>query len=242
MPTQARLLPQWIAFVIAGFAAESAAAAPRLLCYPVVPGDTVTSISIRLTRDPQSWRGSGFQILDPAAARLVPKSDYGHMRPGWQACMVEPVLEPAVVQRQAVDWMGLWLLSLLCSAAMAAWLVIQSSLARRKAASQALEKFGAAFIREFERPLVDERSARSVLRAELVLSPDRRSLEVLLAPTEGRRYPNLADHRTNVEYDVSRVVGLLNDRRFICGPLRARGSWVAVPFRLKPDLRKEGGA
>ena len=100
----------------------------------------------------------------------------------------------------------------------------------------------AAFIREFERPLLDQRGSRSVLRAELALSPDRGSLEVRLAPTDGRRYPNLSDHRTNVEYDVERVVNLLNDRRFICGPLRARGPWVAIPVRLKPDLHKEGDA
>ena len=97
-----------------------------------------------------------------------------------------------------------------------------------------MQTFGAAFIREFERPLVDPRSSRSVLRAELALSPEKGSLEVRIAPTEGRRYPNLSDHRTNVEYDVERVVTLLNDRRFICGPLHARGPWVAIPFRLDP--------
>jgi hypothetical protein len=204
-------------------------------------GDTVTSIAIRLTRDPQSWRGSGFQILDPAAKRFVRKSEYEHIRAGWQACLVEPPFERAAVT-QPIGTTGLWLLILVCSAGLMAWLAVDASLAKAKATSLALEKFGAEFIREFERPLLDERSPRPVLRTELALSPDRRTLEVLLAPTEGRRYPNLADHRTNVEYDVKRVVSLLNDRRFICGPLRERGTWVAVPFRLKPDLQKEGGA
>ncbi len=228
--------------VIVGLATESAAATPRLLCYPVMPGDTMTSIAIRLTRDPQGWRGSGFQILDPAAARFVQKSEYGSIRAGWQACLVDPAVERAAAGPHPAGTVELWLLILLCSAGVAAWVAVDASLAKLKATSRALEKFGAAFIREFERPLIDERSARPVLRAELTLSPERRTLEVLLAPTEGRRYPNLADHRTNVEYDVMRVVNLLNDRRFICGPLHERGSWVAIPFRLTSDLQKEGEA
>ena len=236
-----RLLPQWIALVIAGTAAESAAADPRLVCYPVMPGDTVTTISVRLTRDSRSWQGAGFQILDPAAARFVPKIAYRHIRPGLQACVAQPLLAGADAVRPGWQ-MPWWPLILLCSTAAAALFAIQWSLERRKVTLAALQKFGATFISEFERPLIDERGSRSVLRAELALSPDRRSGEVLLAPAEGRRYPNLEDHRTNVEYDVKRVVTLLNDRRFICGPLRARGSWVAIPFRLQPDLREEGGA
>jgi hypothetical protein len=231
-----------MAIVIAGLAAESAAAAPRLLCYPVMTGDTVTSLAIRLTRDPQGWRGSGFQIVDPATARFVRKSDYEQIRAGWQACLIEPAVEHAAAARLPVGVTHLALLIVLCSAGVIVWLAIDASLAKMAARSRALEKFGAAFIREFERTLIDERTARPVIRSELVLSPDRRTLEVLLAPTGGRRYPNLADHRTNVEYDVMRVVSFLNDRRFICGPLREHGSWIAVPFRLKNDRQKEGGA
>ncbi len=232
-----RLVPSWVALVLAGIAAEAAAAAPRLLCYPVMPGDTVTALSVRLTRNPQSWRDAGFQIVDPAAARFIPKSEYRHIHAGLQACLVEPALA-----RTAVPGMGWWLLILLCSSGAAALFALQSSIDRRKATSQALQTFGTAFIREFERPLIDERSAPSALRSDLALSPDKQLVEVLLAPADGRRYPNLADHRTNVEYDVRRVVNVLNDRRFTCGPLRARGSWVAIPFRLDPDLRKEGEA
>lgn len=226
-----------MALVLAAVASQSATAAPRLLCYPILPGDTLTALSVRLMRDPQSWRTAGFQILDPVAARFVPKGEYGNIRPGWQACVVEQV--PV---RQSNPARGWWLLVLLSTAALAGLFVLQWLLERRKATSRVLEQFGAAFIREFERPLIDQRSARSVLRAKLALAPERGALEVLLAPTEGRRYPNLSDHRTNVEYDVERVVSLLNDRRFICGPLGTRGSWVAIPFRLKPDLHKEGGA
>ena len=232
-----------MALVLASIAAEAAAAAPRLLCYPVMPGDNVAALSVRLTRDPQSWRGAGFQILDPAAARFIPKEEYRHIHPGLQACIVDPVPVPSPVTGR--DW---WLLVLVSSAAAAAFFLLQSSMDRRKATSLVLQAFGAAFIREFERPLIDPRGSRSVLRAELALSPEKRSLEVRIAPIGGRRYPNLSDHRTNVEYDVERVVTLLNDRRFICGQPHARGSWVAIPFhmaasvRLQPDRDKEGGA
>ena len=234
MLTDVRLFPWWIALVLVGVAAESAVAAPRLLCYPIMAGDSITTISIRLTGDPYGWQGSGFQILDSAAARFVPKSEFSFLRPEWQACIVEPAVVRPVIG-------AFEMLVLLCSAAALALLAFQWSVERRKTVSTVLEKFGAAFIREFERPLVDERSPHAVLRAELSVSPSQRSLEVRLAPVDGKRYPNLADHRTNVQYDVDRVVGVLNDRRFVCGPLSARGSWVAIPFRLEPNLRKEGG-
>src|SRR5688572_24922349 len=180
--THARLMSRLMAIVIAGLAVEYAEAVPRLLCYPVMPGDTVTSIAIRLTRDPQGWRGSGFQILDPAAARIVAKSEYGRIRVDWHACLVETPIERAASARHPLGTTHLWLLILACSAGVMAWLAIDASLAKMKATSQVLETFGAAFIREFERPLIDERSARPVLRSELALAPDRRALEVLLAP------------------------------------------------------------
>lgn len=233
----------WMAFVIGETPVDAAPAGTRLFCYPVMPGDTPAAVSLRLTRDPQSWRGADFQMFDPASARFVPKSRYRHVQPGWQACVAEALLARAGALPAAPHRMGWWLLVLVCGAAMASLIALQRSLERRAATSRALETFGAAFIREFERPLIDERSPSSALRSRLALSPDRSTLEVLLAPADGRRYPNLADHRTNLEYDVRRVVGLLNeDGRFVCGPLRARGSWVAIPFRLNPDLRKEGGA
>lgn len=232
-----------MAVVVAGITVETAAAAPRLVCYEVMPGDTVTAMSVRLMRDPQAWRGPRFQLLDPAAARFISKADYRQIRAGLQACVVEPSAAPWTVRGG-----GWWLLVLVSSTAASVFFFVQSSVDRRRAASVALRTFGAAFVREFEKSLLDERNPQPVLRSELAVSPDRRTLEVLLAPTEGRRYPNLADHRTNVEYDVARVMSLLNDRRFTRGPLRTCGTWVAIPFvlsdrdRLQPDRDKEGEA
>ena len=219
-----------MALALAGLAAEAAAAAPRVVCYPVMPGDSLSALSVRLMRDPHGWRGDRFQLLDPAAARFLAKRDYWQIRAGLQACVMEP--SSALTSIPGGDW---WLLLLLSSASAAGFYVLQSSMDRRKATSAALQAFGAAFVREFERPLLDERSPQPVLRSELALSRDQRSLEVLLAPIDGRRYPNLADHRTNVEYDVERVMSVLNDGRFTRGPLGTRGSWVAIPFRLQPD-------
>jgi hypothetical protein len=236
------------ALVLAGSAAHAAPVVPRFFCYPVMPGDTAAAIARRLTHDQQSWRGSSFQFFDPAAARFVPKSNYGYLHRGWQACVAEPLLVGHGPLTRVPDAMGWWALVLACGAAGALLLALHSSLERRSVTSRTLETFGAAFIREFERPLLDERSPGPSLRTRLALSPDKRRLEVLLAPAEGRRYPNLADHRANLEYDVRRVVNLLHDRRFACGPLRASGLWVAIPFQMvgsvrhQPDRDKEGEA
>jgi len=63
---------------------------------------------------------------------------------------------------------------------------------------------------------------------------------VLIAPGSGRRYPNLSDHRVNVEYDVRRVLRLLDDRLVVTRPLRLEGQWVVVSLRSKADVREAG--
>jgi hypothetical protein len=134
-----------------------------------------------------------------------------------------------------------WMLFLF-SATMLVWITAQTYNDRRHATFQTLERFGNTFVREFERPLIQERRPGSPLRSRLRILPRQERLEVLLAPNEGRSYPNLSDHRKNVEYDVERVVMLLGDRRFVRGQLGARGPWVVIPFRLEPRLSQEGAA
>jgi hypothetical protein len=63
---------------------------------------------------------------------------------------------------------------------------------------------------------------------------------VLLAPRDGRRYPNLADHRKNVEYDVTRVLQLMKDPPFVQGEMYTQGRWVVVPFQLKANPGQAG--
>ena len=96
------------------------------------------------------------------------------------------------------------------------------------------------FVSEFERPLLrsaaDDRAVRSRLRWRL--RPGR--FDILLAPGDGRRYPNLSDHKQNVEYDVARVLQVLADESFVSGPLSMHAGWVVVPFQFKTDSRRAG--
>lgn len=247
-----------------GLAAEPAAAAPGFVCHPVRPGDSASAIALRLTQSDRGWNEPGFQIFDPIAARFIPKARYRRIHPGWQVCVVEslfsrPLLSsdrqvspnrrdvprtvsvaaPAFTARAGIPiW---WWLPLLAMTPVMAWVVFQTVIDRSDTVARTLETFAADFIREFERPLIDERTHQSALHSEISVSPRIRSMEVRLAPAGGRRYPNLEDHRSNVEYDIHRVLTLLDDRRFSCGPIRSQGPWVAFPFRLTPN-RKEGEA
>ena len=105
----------------------------------------------------------------------------------------------------------------------------------------ALIRFGERFVREFERPLVRRRPSEPVVEARLRVRPYRAQVHVMLAPRDGRPYPNLVDHKQNVEYDVERVLGVLKDQRFVHGPLSAQGRWVIVPLHLQIKPRQAGG-
>ena len=99
---------------------------------------------------------------------------------------------------------------------------------------------GERFVLEFARPLVQVRPKEPVLEARLRVRPYRWQVEVMLAPCGGRPYPNLVDHKQNVEYDVERVLRALEDQRFVRGPLYAQGRWVVVPLRLQVNPRQAG--
>jgi hypothetical protein len=103
-----------------------------------------------------------------------------------------------------------------------------------------MKVFGDRFISEFERPLFRRCADEPSLRSRLRFAPRRQTVEVLLAPADGRTYPNLSDHRKNVEYDVERVLRLLRNATFKTGPLYAEGPWVVIPFRLETDRQQEG--
>ena len=68
-----------------------------------------------------------------------------------------------------------------------------------------MQRFGARFVQEFGTSSEPFRGVTAP-RARLRVSPRRACVEVLLAPGDGGSYPNLADHRGNVEYDVARVM------------------------------------
>jgi hypothetical protein len=102
---------------------------------------------------------------------------------------------------------------------------------RRKQVRRVMQCFADRFVREFERPLIQEHLANPPIQSRVRFKPGRSRLDVLLAPTAGRRYPNLTDHRHNVLYDVVRVQEALQDRSFISRAPYARGRWVVVPFQ-----------
>ncbi len=115
---------------------------------------------------------------------------------------------------------------------------IDEFFSQREKALADMRRFGEAFIREFERPLVQQPFLVSPIRTRLRTRPDRGRLEVFLAPNGRLRYPNLSDHRKNVAYDVARVLQTLHDQSFVCGELSACGEWVVVSFQLQRQVRR----
>jgi hypothetical protein len=96
-----------------------------------------------------------------------------------------------------------------------------------------MTRFGERFVREFEEPLMRPGSGDRALASRLRLRPDRRRLDILLAPRGRRTYPNLSDHRKNVEYDVGRVLQLLKDEPFVVERLSEQGRCVIVQCRFR---------
>jgi hypothetical protein len=119
------------------------------------------------------------------------------------------------------------------------FLILGGYVRRRNTARIFMSQFAYLFVREFERPLL-RHAAEPAIRARLRVSPYRGRLEICLAPGNGRRYPNLSDHRKNVEYDVDRVLSAIADESFVCGRLRMREGWVVVPFRFSARLKQRG--
>jgi hypothetical protein len=235
--------------------AAPSSALPGSVCYTVQRGDTAVRASLRLTGSAANLYAAWFQIVDPATLAIVPKSQYDHIQPGWQACIIQTVPRPTavVIPRSdvrpaepwvlaAVDAVGPWWPVLLLAATLL-WGVVQAKTVRQqRAVRQALELFGRTFISELERPLTDRSSRGAPLRSALRVQPERKRIEILIAPAKGRRYPNLSDHRRNLEYDVDRVVRVLDARQFSCGHLESRGPWIVIPFQLHQPPTKEGFA
>jgi len=148
----------------------------------------------------------------------------------------------AVFRRlSAVDLTMLWL----GTAAVVPWLgwrIADGYLARRKTAFIIVGSFAQRFVDEFERPLVRYDVGEQPVRARLRRGARLRRFDILLAPGEGRRYPNLSDHKKNVEYDVARVMNVLADDSFVSGPPYTQAGWIVVPFQFMADPRPSGVA
>jgi hypothetical protein len=142
---------------------------------------------------------------------------------------------------EGVDLTMLWL----CAGMVVPWLgwrTVDNYLARRKTASIIVGSFVDRFVDEFERPLVRYDLGERPVRARLRHGAGLRRFDILLAPGEGRRYPNLSDHKKNVEYDVARVMHVLGDNSFVSGRPYTRAGWIVVPFRFTADPGQSGVA
>lgn len=229
-------------------------------CYTIQPGDTAALVSLRLTGNVQQRHEPWFQIVDASRSRIVPKSEYGRIRPGWLACIPASRLSlewrrehrPTTADGAAATgedlrtfatgvpvgaWWGVAVLVVLLLAHAA-----RQYVNRRQAIIGMMQRFGERFICEFERPLIQPGCVDRAVESRLRVIPRRRRLEILLAPAGRRRYPNLSDHRRNVKYDVERVLRLLRDERFAGGQLCANGRWVVVACRFKVGAEQEGGS
>jgi len=113
------------------------------------------------------------------------------------------------------------------------WRILDDVLDRRRRAAFVMRLFADRFVREFERPLIQQHPAEHPVRVQFRSSRFGKRFDILLAPGLDRRYPNLSDHKQNVEYDVTRVLQVLADDSFVSGPLHAHAEWVVVPFQFK---------
>jgi hypothetical protein len=138
-----------------------------------------------------------------------------------------------------VDLRMLWL----CAALVVpwgGWRMVDEYFTRRKRASQIVRYFADRFVDEFERPLIAYGAGERPVRSDLRFGARRGRFDILLAPGEGRRYPNLSDHKKNVEYDVARVVRVLADDSFVSGAPYTRAGWIVVPFQFTADPKPSG--
>ena len=125
----------------------------------------------------------------------------------------------------AVPWFGLQ--------------IVDGYLTRRRTALVLMQHFATRFIDEFERPLARYDDTEPPLKTR-VRSARRGRFDILIAPGTGRRYPNLTDHKRNVEYDVRRVLHALDDHFFVNGAPYTQDEWVVVPFQPRTGPNQPG--
>jgi hypothetical protein len=102
---------------------------------------------------------------------------------------------------------------------------------------RAMKEYADRFVEEFERPLIQPHLPHRPIQSRVRFKPGRARFDVLLAPEGGLRYPNLADHKKNVMYDVVRIQQALSPHAFVSSRPYARGRWVVVPFRFRVEAK-----
>jgi hypothetical protein len=166
----------------------------------------------------------------PSARTTAPASP-----PGGGVSVTSPRSDPTPTH----DWPLTLALMCLGPAAFGAaigfgWRSVERAVTRRRALTLEVQQFADVFVSDFEKPLRIAGEVDRPVRARVRWVPRDRRLEILLAPAAGRRYPNLDDHRRNLEYDVERIASRLRTYPFDRRPLRAEGAWVVIPFQFNP--------
>jgi len=244
------------ALVMSATGPVAAAAGPydttteRFHCYRIRAGDSAADVAQRLTGHRDDLSGSSFQIFD-SHRQLVSKDHYDRISAGWTVCRAEgrsPVAirtasqaTPTVSRSQPesqiaellptfddpVVW---WFASLALTATTS--IVALNAWSKQRARARIMRRFGGEFVREFGRPWARYRGAGPLPRARLRIIARRSRVEILVAPAPGRTYPNLSDHRSNVEYDVTRITSALRHDAFAAVAPYAEGEWVVLPFQF----------
>lgn len=236
------------------------ALAQTFVCHTIRAGDTAALVARRFTGHADSYRQAWFYIVDPASSRTVSKARYDVILPGWRACIPRTLLRNVPISQTSstpVAAQGLrtrdptqrgraralayvcWGIALICLMILLGWQRTAQWIQKRRRLMEVMKRFGEEFLRAFEQPLVRGGVGDCPIRARLRCALVQERLDILIAPADGRRYPNLGDHRQNVEYDVDRIVHDLRHEPFVRKPLYIEGSWVVIPFQFKPDMQKE---
>jgi hypothetical protein len=226
------------------------AEAQQFVCWPIVRGDTASALARRLTGSAAAAYSELFQINDPARRTFVPKSRYQRLSTDWQACVARDVIPNHLRASARVDSRALAAapsvarpaparddirFALRTAAAVSLTLVMLQTVLFYIAARPIpapMQRAGEDFIKAFARPLFDPTSAAPPIATRLRFVRRSKHLEIGIAPSGGRRYPNLADHRRNVEYDVGRVMRIIAGHCVVCDRLYAEGRWVIVSIRM----------
>jgi hypothetical protein len=231
-------------------AGSSDTATEHFHCYRIRAGDSPADVAQHLTGHRGNLSGALFQVFD-LNRQPVPKSQYDRIAPGWTVCLAEgrspaairtatPAIAAVSVQQSpTVDDLqplfynpDLWFFASLMLAATTSLFAL-NSWRKQRALEDIMRRFGMDFVREFGRPWAHYRGGGATPRMRLRTKLRKARVEILVAPPPGRTYPNLSDHRSNIEYDVVRVTAALTHHAFASVEPYAEGEWVVLPFQFK---------
>jgi hypothetical protein len=235
-------------------AAVRSADAQALRCSAILPGETVSRVAMRMTGSAEYRHQPWFQVVVPDTGTLIAKSSYDDVQAGWRACLMSahgasrhPTPSPSAAAFFGVPirWLNganleLLLLADLGVALVLFWIAVDKYSSQRQRTVRTMTEYAEQFLREFKRPLIDPVLNVAPVRSRVQVSPVGSRLEICLAPADGKRYPNLSDHKDNVTYDVGRIVRSLHNPSFLCLQMYAKGAWVVIPFQFHGNANKEG--